>query len=213
MLAKSLAALSLSAAPLAAVALVPAPAAAQTALTPELARVADHLRGVQSMTADFVQTDRAGKRLTGTLSLKQPGKIRFQYEKGVPILVVSDGRALSFIDYQVKQVSRWPIGGSPLGVLLDPRKDLGKVAKIVPSGQPNVLTVLAKDPKHPEYGAITLAFTEKADAPGGLQLEGWVALDAQNNRTTVRLDNQRLNVPIGDEAFRFVDPRRKTAAR
>lgn len=213
MLAKSLAVLSLSAAPLAALALTPAPAIAQSALTPELARVADHLRGVQSMTADFTQTDRAGKRLTGVLSLKQPGKIRFQYEKGVPILVVADGRALSFVDYQVKQVSRWPIGGSPLAVLLDPRKDLAKVAKIVPSGQPGVLTVLAKDPKRPEYGAITLAFTEKADAPGGLLLEGWVALDAQNNRTQVRLTNQRLNVPIGDETFRFVDPRRKTAAR
>lgn len=190
-----------------------APALAQPALAPELARVADHLRGVQSMTADFTQTDRAGKRLTGTLTLKQPGKIRFQYEPGVPILVVSDGRSLSFVDYQVKQVSRWPIGGSPLGVLLDPRKDLGRVAKIVPSTAPGVLTVLAKDPKHPEYGAITLAFTEKAGAPGGLLLEGWVALDAQNNRTTVRLANQRLNVPVGDEAFRFSDPRRKTLPR
>lgn len=187
------------------------PALAQPA--PELARVADHLRGVQSMTADFTQTDRAGKKLAGTLSLKQPGKIRFQYEPGVPILVVSDGKALSFVDYQVKQVSRWPIGGSPLGVLLDPRKDLSKVAKVLPSGQPGVLTVLAKDPRHPEYGAITLAFTEKADAPGGLLLQGWVALDAQNNRTTVRLANQRLNVPVGDETFRFSDPRRKTGAR
>ena len=193
--------------------LMAAPAVAQPTLAPELARVADHLRGVQSMTADFTQTDRAGKRLNGTLTLKQPGKIRFQYEPGVPILVVADGKALSFVDYQVKQVSRWPIGGSPLGVLLDPRKDLGKVAKLVPSGQPGVLTVLAKDPKHPEYGAITLAFTEKADAPGGLLLQGWVAVDAQNNRTTVRLANHKVNVPVGDEAFRFSDPRRKTGGR
>jgi outer membrane lipoprotein-sorting protein len=206
MFAKPVAALSLSLA-------LAVPAVAQPAPAPELARVADHLRGVQSMTADFTQTDRAGKKLNGTLSLKQPGKIRFQYEPGVPILVVSDGKALSFVDYQVKQVSRWPIGGSPLGVLLDPRKDLAKVAKIVPSGQAGVLTVLAKDPKHPEYGAITLAFTEKADAPGGLLLQGWVALDAQNNRTTVRLANQRINAPVGDETFRFSDPRRKSAGR
>lgn len=187
-----------------------APAAAQ-APEPELARVAEHLQALRSMTADFTQTDRTGKMLTGRLSLKQPGKIRFQYEKGVPLLIVSDGRALTFIDYSVKQVSRWPIGGSPLGVILDPSKDLAKVAKVVPSGQADVLTVLAKDPKHPEYGAITLAFTEKPGAPAGLMLEGWVALDAQNNRTTVRLTNQQLNVAVGEDMFRYTDPRGKNA--
>ena len=192
--------------------LLAAPALAQ-APSGDLARVADHLRGVQSLTADFVQKDRAGKELPGRLSLKQPGKIRFQYGRGVPFLIVSDGKALSFVDYQVKQVSRWPIGGSPLSVLLDPRKDLSKVAKVVPSNQPGVITVLAKDPKHPEYGAITLAFTPKAGAPGGLMLQGWVALDAQNNRTTVRLTNQQLNVPVSDEAFRFDDPRKRVANR
>ena len=60
---------------------------------------------VQSMTADFTQTDRDGKVLTGTLTLKRPGKIRFQYEKGVPLLIVGDGKALWFIDYSVRQVS------------------------------------------------------------------------------------------------------------
>jgi outer membrane lipoprotein-sorting protein len=187
-----------------------APAAAQPAA---LARVAEHLKGVRSMTADFTQTDRAGKMLSGRLTLKQPGKIRFQYEDGVPLLVVSDGRALSFIDYSVRQVSRWPIGGSPLGVILDPAKDLSKVARVVPSGQDGVVTVLAKDPRHPEYGAITMAFTEQAGAPGGLMLQGWVALDAQNNRTTVRLTNQRLNVAVADDAFRYEDPRPKKSER
>lgn len=193
--------------------LLAAPAVAAAPATGELARVAEHLRGVQSMTADFTQTDRAGKVLTGKLSLKQPGKIRFQYQQGVPFLIVSDGKALHFVDYQVRQVSRWPIGGSPLAVLLDPRKDLGRVARVVPSGQKGVITVLAKDRSHPEYGAITLAFTQKPGAPGGLMLEGWVALDAQNNRTTVRLANQAVNAPVSDETFRFDDPRKRVATR
>ena len=33
-----------------------------------------------------------------------------------------------------------------------------------------------------------------------------VSLDAQNNRTTIRLSGQRFNVPISDGTFRFVDP-------
>lgn len=183
-----------------------APAFAQPSV---IRRVQEHLRGVQTMTADFVQTDRAGRRMAGTMTLKQPGKIRFQYGEGVPILVVSDGRALNFIDYQVRQVSRYPVAGSPLAVLLNPKRDLSRFAKVVPSASPGVITVLARDPQRPQFGSITLAFTESASAPGGVLLQGWVALDAQNNRTTVRLANQRLNIPIAETSFHWDDPRRK----
>jgi outer membrane lipoprotein-sorting protein len=183
-----------------------APAVAQLSM---IRRVQEHLRGVQTMTADFVQTDRAGKRLAGTMTLKQPGKVRFQYEQGVPILIVSDGRALNFIDYQVRQVSRYPVAGSPLAVLLNPKRDLTRYARVVPSAAPGVITVLARDPQRPQFGSITLAFTEDSSGPGGLMLQGWVALDAQNNRTQVRLSNQRLNVPVAETSFQWDDPRRK----
>ena len=173
----------------------------------ELARVRQHLSDVASMTAQFSQTDRAGQVLTGTLTLKKPGRIRFQYQEGVPFLIVGDGRALTFIDYSVKQVQRWPIGNSPLGVLLNPKRDLGSAARVVPSGDPRVLSVEAADPKHPEYGRITLVFARNAAAPAGLMLQGWVALDSQGNRTTIRLSGQRFNVPVGDNMFRYNDPR------
>jgi outer membrane lipoprotein-sorting protein len=180
-----------------------APAIAQPSV---IRRVQEHLRGVQTMTADFVQTDRKGKALSGKLTLKQPGKIRFQYGQGVPILIVGDGRTLTFIDYQVRQVSKYPIGGSPLDILLNPKRDLSRIAKVIPTA-PGVITILARDPRHPQFGSITLAFTESQGAPGGLQLEGWVALDAQNNRTTVRLSHQRLNEPVAEAVFQWDDPR------
>ena len=171
--------------PIVAAVVIAAPAAAQSG---DLAQVQSHLRAVDTMTADFTQTDRAGKTLTGTLSLKKPGKIRFQYEKGVPILVVGDGKALTFIDYSVRQVQRWPITNSPLGVLINPDRDIGKYAKVIPSGDSRVLSVEGYDPKHPEYGRITMVFARDAGAPGGLMLQGWVTLDSQGNRTTIRLE-------------------------
>lgn len=176
--------------------------------SPDLAAAQRHLSGVASMTASFTQTDRNGQVLNGTLALKRPGKIRFQYQKGVPLLIVGDGKALTFIDYSVKQVQRWPIGNSPLGVLLDPRRDISRYAKVVPTGNPAVLSVEAYDPKHPEYGRTTLVFARSAAAPAGLLLQGWVALDSQGNRTTIRLTGQRFNVPVADNMFRWTDPRR-----
>ena len=107
------------------------PVAAQAAAD-DLALVQRHLQAMTTMTADFAQTDRDGRVLTGTLTLKQPGRIRFQYQKGVPLLIVAEGGALTFIDYSVKQVQRWPIKNSPLGVLLDPTRDISRYAKWCP---------------------------------------------------------------------------------
>ncbi|WP_294336071.1 outer membrane lipoprotein carrier protein LolA [uncultured Sphingomonas sp.] len=190
----------------AAVVAIAAPAVAQTA--PEIAQVQRHLQAVSTMTANFTQTDRAGKVLTGTLTLKKPGKVRFQYEKSVPILIVGDGKDLWFLDYSVGQKSRWPVGNSPLGVLLDPTKDISKFASLQPSANPNVVSIEARDPKRPEFGRITLVFAKQASAPGGLMLQGWVALDSQGNRTSIRLSNQQFGVPVGDQAFKWRDPKR-----
>ncbi|MGK6322839.1 LolA family protein [Sphingomonas sp. DT-51] len=192
--------------PLAAIAVVAAPASAQRN---DLATVQRFLTAAETMTANFSQTDRNGRVLTGVLTLKKPGKIRFQYEKGVPLLIVSDGKAFTFIDYSVKQVQRWPIGNSPLGVLIDPSRDISRYAKVVPSPNPDVLSVEANDPKHPEFGRITMVFARDSAAPAGLMLQGWVALDSQGNRTTVRLSAQKFNVPVSDNSFRWTDPRRQ----
>jgi outer membrane lipoprotein-sorting protein len=197
--------LALAAVPLT-VALAPQVAAAPAPAP--LAQVQTHLRTVDTMTANFAQTDRRGKTLTGTLLLKRPGRVRFQYQKGVPLLVVGDGNALTMIDYEVKQVSRWPIGNSPLSVLLNPSKDISKVAKVV-RDDAKVLLIQARDRSRPEFGTITIAFAKVPSAPAGLILQGWSTLDAQNNRSTIKLSNQRFNVAVADTAFRWTDPRKR----
>lgn len=179
----------------------------QPATRDDLASVTAYIRAVKTMKADFTQTDRNGQVLSGQLTLKQPGKIRFQYQQGVPLLIVGDGSALTMIDYEVRQVQRWPIGNSPLGALIDPNRDIAKFSKVIQTGDRNLLTVEAHDPKRPEYGTITLVFNRKAGAPAGLQLYGWVARDAQNNRTAIRLSNHVYGASIPDSAFRWNDPR------
>jgi outer membrane lipoprotein-sorting protein len=172
----------------------------------DLSSVVAHMKAVTTMTASFTQTDRNGRNLTGTLLLKRPGHIRFEYQKSVPLLIVADGKALTLIDYDVKQVQRWPIRNSPLAALMDPGQDLARFGKRVPAAK-GVISVEVRDPKRPEYGTITMVFVEKAGAPGGLTLNGWVALDSKNNRTSIRLSNIKYNGAIADSSFRWKDPR------
>lgn len=182
-----------------------APAAAQA--QSDLDSAVTALRAISTMRADFVQSDTRGKQVRGVLTLKRPGKIRFQYEKGVPILIVSDGSALTFVDYSVRQVQRWPIKNSPLGALLDPNRDVAKFGRLVPTPSPNVVSIEVRDKRHPEYGVITLVFVRKPGAPGGLELSSWASLDSQNARTVISLSNQEYGVAVADNAFRFNDPR------
>lgn len=189
--------------------IAPAAVSAQ-ATSPEIDRAVAALRGISTLKANFVQTDRSGQNTAGVLTMKRPGKIRFQYQKGVPLLIVGDGKALTMIDYQVRQVQRWPIGNSPLGALLNPSKDVARFAKLLPTGDPGVISLQVRDPKHPEYGTITMIFVRSGAAPGGLQLDSWVALDSQNKRTTIRLSGHQYGIAVDDKTFNWTDPRRPT---
>jgi outer membrane lipoprotein-sorting protein len=180
------------------------PAAATT-----LDDVKASLKATTTMTAGFVQTAADGRQQTGKLLLARPGKIRFEYNKA-PMLVVADGSRLTFVDYEVAQVSQWPIRSTPLGVLLDTDADLSRFARVTGS-TPTLVQVEARDPKRPEYGAITLGFRPDAAAPGGLALLGWTSIDAQNNLTDVHLTDVRYNVAVEKGSFTFRDPRRHAA--
>jgi len=176
----------------------------------DLDRAVSALRGIETMRATFTQIDRAGNSARGTMTLKRPGKIRFDYGEDADLLVVSNGRSLYMIDYEVNQVERWPIRNSPLGALLDPDRDVRQFGTLMPTGNPDVLSIDVRDPDKPEFGRMNLIFVRNPNAPGGLQLTHWVALDAQNHRTTVRLTNHRYGVAVPDSTFRFRDPRRSS---
>lgn len=200
--AATLAALVVSA-PAALVATAPA----AQAESGDMAAAVAALRGISTMRANFEQVGRDGKRLSGVMTLKRPGRIRFQYEKGVPFLIVSDGSAFTFVDYQVRQVQRWPISNSPLGALLDPKRDVMKYGRLAAVSSPNIVSVEVRDKGHPEFGIITLVFVRKASAPGGLELTSWAALDSQKTLTRVNLSNHQYGIAVPDSAFKFNDPR------
>ena len=182
------------------VAAVPAAAAD----SPDMAKLKAHIGSVQTMTANFVQTDQRGRSAAGTLQLKRPGRVRFQYGSG-DLLLVADGKRLYFLDYQVGQKSSFALDKTPLGPLLSGSADFNGKAQILPNNDPRILVARAKNTS---YGQLTLAFLRSPSAPGGLQMYGWTAVDPQGHRTTVKLSNVRYNVAVPDSAFTFAEPKK-----
>lgn len=204
--------LSMFARLLAPVAIVALAAPVVAATDPAVAEVERSLAATQSMTASFIQTNGKGQQLAGRLSLKRPGRARFDYGSAANMLMVADGTTLYFLDYAVGQKSRWPIAKSPLGPLLSGNPDLQRIARPMPAQDPRVVLLRVRDARRPEFGTLILAFVKQASAPGGLQLEGWTAIDAQNKKTTVKLDQQRYNVAVPDSAFQFAEPKKRGRA-
>ncbi len=169
------------------------------------------LHGVTTLVADFKQTTSSGKISHGKMTLARPGKVRFEYEPSVPVLVVADGGSLYVVDYGNASVQRYPIKNSPLSVLLDPKADIKRIAKLVeagPAAVPGYTTIEATDPKRPQYGTITLYFANTPGTAGNVTLSAWRVLDAQGNTTTIQLDKPRLNGSVPEGAFTYKDPRR-----
>ena len=188
-----------------ATAVVAAPASA-AAPSPDLEKLKAHLAAVQTMTANFTQTDAKGQVANGTLEMKRPGRIRFAYNGG-DLLLVADGKRLTFIDYSVGQKSSWELARTPLGPLLSASPDFNGKAQILPSNDNRVVVARARNTG--QYGQLTLAFLRNASAPGGLQMYGWTAVDPQGHRTTVKLSNVRFNAGVPDNAFVYAEPKGK----
>ncbi len=168
-----------------------------------LDQIALSLNAIKTLKADFIQRAPDGSVAEGVLYLERPGKLRFDFGKDAPFLVVSNGSLLTFVDYEVKQVSRWPIKKTPLGILVD--KEIKFDSKIeVPDiiRFAGLIKVPVIDPKRQEYGYIILIFEEST-----MELRAWESVDAQGYTTRVALINPEYNVEIDKKHFTFRDPR------
>ena len=168
----------------------------------ELKRVEDYLNGLRTLQARFIQVSQRGQVAEGTLYLQRPGKVRFEYDPPVPILIVSSGLVLYYFDKELGQTSQVFVRTTPVGILV--REKLSFADDVTVShfaqraGAIRITVQLTDDPGE---GAITLVFSDRP-----LRLRQWVVLDAQGKQTSVTLSNVRTGRPLDPALFRFDAP-------
>lgn len=175
-----------------------------------LRSVQAYMEKVQSLEADFVQRAPNGNVAKGTLYMARPGKVRFDYKDDIPFLVVADGKTLNFIDYEIGQITKWPVKDTPLRALLGSSTDLASINAHIepePSGLKGLIALSARDADKPELGEITVYFEEAPDLAGGLKLLSWVVVDAKGEATIVELSRQSANIDLAENLWEFEDPR------
>jgi len=143
----------------------------------------DYLRGLSSAMGRFTQTD-AGKRVTtGTFYLRRPGRARFEYDPPSGLVVAANGFRVAVLNRRLGTLDAYPLGATPLGVLLsrdlriDKQVEIGAVKR-----RPGGFSIVARQVSRKNEGQIALEFR---DAP--LALTGWSITDPQGGVTRVAL--------------------------
>ncbi|HEX9367150.1 MAG TPA: outer membrane lipoprotein chaperone LolA [Vicinamibacterales bacterium] len=169
---------------------------------------------VKDFTADFTQVYEGGvlkKQSTerGTVQIKKPGRMRWEYTAPEKKTFVSDGRRIYSYIPADKQVTTSPV----------PADDEATTAVLFLAGKGNLtrdFTVsyadgaaqgtwaLRLDPrqKQRDYDWLVLAVD-----PATLQIRSLTAADQQGGRSTFQFSNYRENTGLADSVFTFRIPR------
>ena len=168
-----------------AIAAMPALTAAPARAAPvSLDTLSAYINGLASVQARFIQVNADGSRDRGTLSIKRPGRARFDYDAPNQTLVVVGGGSVAIFDkYSGGQPEEYPLRRTPLNLILGDRVSLGDAAMVVGHLESGDRTlVVAQDPEHPEYGQIGLYFEESP-----VRLAEWVITNEAGEQTRVVL--------------------------
>jgi outer membrane lipoprotein-sorting protein len=174
-----------------------------------LQEIEDYLQSLSQIQAQFILIGPDYRTSRGTFSLSKPGRIRFEYDPPDELLIVSDGKVISLVDYDLRQVTRWPIKKTPLRPLVRSGEVFGEdvtVTRMVQQG--DQIRVLIAEAGDEDDGAMELVFRQFP-----LRLKGWEIIDGRDNRTIIVLENLETDVDLADSLWTFKDPRPKRRSR
>lgn len=164
----------------------------------KLADISAYLNGLTTVKTSFKQFNDDGSVSTGTLYIRRPGRMRFEYDPPEQALVIAAANAVVIIDRKSNQPSEtYPLNRTPLSLILGRNINLGRanmVEKAVFDGR--TTTVTARDPKNPESGLIEMQFT---DNPA--RLRQWVIYDANGGQTRVELGPFETGMSLPNTLF------------
>ncbi|MFC6641903.1 LolA family protein [Sulfitobacter profundi] len=135
---------------------------------------------------------------TGTIYIKRPGKVRFEYNAPDSGLVVAGANTVVIYDKKSNQPAEtYPLARTPLSIILAENVNLGR-AKMVTghSYDGTATTVTAQDPANPQYGNIQMKFTGNP-----VQLRQWIINDGNGSATTVVLGDMQVGGNISNSLF------------
>lgn len=168
-----------------------------------LDEVSTYLESLGDLQGRFMQVASDGATTEGKFYLRRPGRMRFEYTPPTNMLVVADGTWVVVKD-GFSAAQRYPLGSTPLGILLRDKVDLAKNVDVIRvAHEPGTLMVTLADRSGEAPGELTLVFDKPA-----LALKQWIVTDAQGLRTVVALQEIQAGIKADNALFVVKDDQR-----
>ena len=149
-----------------------------------LTKVSQYLNNLKFLMAEFSQINDDRTTSSGTIFIKRPGSMRFEYSKPDKTLILISTGVLAIFDPKGDQTPiMYPITNNPISFILNDEVDLlnsGLIENYEVYNDKAIL--LLRDPKKPERGYIEIVFSGATP-----ELEQLVIKNANGSTTSVSL--------------------------
>lgn len=162
-----------------------------------LYNIEKYLNNISSLTADFIQIDSNGESSIGILSVLRPGKLRWQYNHPVPILIVVNDSLLTYYDFELKQVSHASATNNMIGFLAKKNISFSKdfIINDIVNSAGNIRLYLSQF-QQDRNEKINLIFNQNPIFIKKIEI-----LDEYGNLTSISLNNIKYGININPKIF------------
>ncbi|MBM7065968.1 outer membrane lipoprotein carrier protein LolA [Actibacterium sp. 188UL27-1] len=163
-----------------------------------LNELSSYLNGLETAKSTFTQVNEDGTISTGTIYIRRPGRVRFEYDPPDNNLVIAGGGQVAVFDPKSNvPPEQYPLKRTPLNLILERNVNLGRAKMVTGHSQDDAKTLVrAQDPEHPEYGNIQLVFTANPT-----ELRQWIITDDSGTQTTVILGELEKGINMQPSLF------------
>ena len=158
--------------------------------------VKEYLKNLNTLEASFIQISSDGDIKRGKIFFNLPGKLRIDYIEPDDLLITSNGFWLTVQNKKLKQTNNLPLDRTPLNLFLNKKFNFEDNSNIKFKIESNVVTLTFSGDKKLKESKFELEFNSNP-----LRLRKWVIIDEFENKTSVMLQNIKMDVKLSNKIF------------
>lgn len=169
---------------------------------PVVAEVEKYFNAIRTLKARFVQSNPNGTVVQGTLYIRRPGRMRFEYDAPSQLKIVADGYQVTMWDIATKDFGQWPIGWTAASFLVkEPLSLTGDLQVDKIDRTDDMIQLTMSQARKPQEGKVIVRLGENP-----MVLRGWTIIDSRGNHVNVSLVDVQSGLQLADSLFKFDGP-------